>query len=202
MERPFGLACVFAISGGTNEFSLSVERQLGPTFAVRATGVYSRDFNTLRVLNTLRPYSVYSIPITNPDPGPDGRLGTSDDPGTVVTYYDYPSSLRGAAFQRPMYINDAASDAHYQSFELALTRRERAGRPRGERQRRARDADHRRARLRQLDLRTRTRAAEARGQRAGVREVRHGGGGRRRPSEHGTAGHGDRSTTLQHTTSG
>src|SRR5262245_29227320 len=108
---------------GSDEFSLSVERQLGATFAVRATGVYSRDFNTLRVLNTLRPYSAYSIPINNPDPGPDGRPGTADDPGTVVTYYDYPSSLRGAAFQRPMYINDAASDAHYQSFELALTRR-------------------------------------------------------------------------------
>lgn len=57
----------------TDEFSLSVERELIRDFAVRVTGVYSRNINTYRLQNNLRPYGVYSIPITNADPGPDGR---------------------------------------------------------------------------------------------------------------------------------
>ena len=47
----------------------------GQTFAVRATGVYSNTFNIYKIANNLRPASVYNIPITNPDPGPDARLG-------------------------------------------------------------------------------------------------------------------------------
>jgi hypothetical protein len=107
----------------SDEFSLSVERQLIPNFAVRATGVYSRNANTYRVQNNLRPYDVYNIPITNRDPGPDGRLGTTDDPGTFVTYYDYPAAYAGAAFQQPMLINDPRSDPNFKSFEVAASKR-------------------------------------------------------------------------------
>jgi hypothetical protein len=108
---------------GNDEFSLSLERQLRPNFAVRVTGVYLRELNTLRILNTLRPYDVYNIPISSSDPGPDNKLGTADDPGTTLTYYDYPASLKGTAFQRPTYINDANSDASYKSIEVAATKR-------------------------------------------------------------------------------
>ena len=50
----------------------------------------------------------YTIPITNLDPGPDGRLGTGDDTGQAITYYEYPTSLGGAAFAKTMIVNDAA----------------------------------------------------------------------------------------------
>ena len=108
---------------GDNEFTASVERELIPNFAIRVTGVYTSEFNTVRLLNTLRPYSAFNIPITNRDPGPDNILGNADDPGTALTYWDYPASLRGLAFQRPMYINDSASDANYKSIDVAASKR-------------------------------------------------------------------------------
>ncbi len=106
-----------------DEFSASVERELMPNFAVRATGIYTRAFNVYRVQNNLRPYSAYNIPVTKPDPGPDGKLGTADDPGTFVTYYEYPVALRGKAFQQPMLINDPRADQNYKSFEISASKR-------------------------------------------------------------------------------
>src|SRR5439155_7146640 len=49
----------------SDEFSLSVERQLFPNFAVRITGIYSRDTNLAEVTNPLIPYSAYSVPIVS-----------------------------------------------------------------------------------------------------------------------------------------
>ncbi|MCU1385128.1 MAG: hypothetical protein JWL71_3825 [Acidobacteria bacterium] len=108
---------------GSNEFSGSIERQLIANFGVRVSGIYSKDFNTIRVANPLRPYSSYNIPVTNPDPGADGRVGTADDPGTTLTYYDYAAALRGSAFQQTQFINDSSSDASYKSFEIAFNKR-------------------------------------------------------------------------------
>jgi carboxypeptidase family protein len=107
----------------TDEFSLTLERELIANWAVRATGVYSRNFNTYRLLETQRPYEVYNIPITNPDPGPDGRVGTADDPGTFFTYYDYPASLAGRRFAGTMLVNDPNADSNFKTIEVAATRR-------------------------------------------------------------------------------
>ena len=107
----------------TDQFDASLERQVLPNLAIRATGIYSKDHDTYRIQNNLRPYGAYNIPITNRDPGPDGRVGTADDPGTTVTYYDYAASLAGQKFQQPMLINDSASDASFTSFEVAASRR-------------------------------------------------------------------------------
>jgi hypothetical protein len=85
----------------SNEFSTSIEHQLIPGLAIRATGIYSRQ-QVFRVQNNLRPYSSYNIPITRPDPGPDGVLATADDPGKSITFYEYPTSLAGRQFQQPM----------------------------------------------------------------------------------------------------
>lgn len=108
---------------GTDEYSISLERELLANFGVRVTGVFAREFNRLRLLNTLRPYEVYNIPVTGLDPGEDGVVGNGDDPGTTLTYFDYPSALRGAAFQRPMFVNDSGSEAKYSSFEIAANKR-------------------------------------------------------------------------------
>jgi hypothetical protein len=107
-----------------DELSLAIERQIGQTFAMRATGVYSRTFDVYKIANNLRPYEVFNIPITNPDPGPDGRVGTADDPGTSVTYWDYPASYRGLAFEQGTLINAADGDKTFKSFELALAKRQ------------------------------------------------------------------------------
>jgi hypothetical protein len=107
----------------SDEYSLFVERQLITNLAVRVTGVYSRNSNTYRVQNNLRPYNVYNIPITNADPGPDGAPGTADDPGTFVTYYDYPAAYAGRAFQQPMLVTDSNADQSYKSVEVAASKR-------------------------------------------------------------------------------
>ena len=122
-----------ALSGGvvnpnlqeqmSDEFSLGVERELIQNLAVRVTGVYSQDRNTYRVQNNRRPFDVFNIPITNADPGPDGQRGTADDPGTSVTYYDYPAALKGPAFQQPMFVNDPKADANFKTVEVAATKR-------------------------------------------------------------------------------
>jgi outer membrane receptor protein involved in Fe transport len=107
----------------SDEWTASIERQLIPNMALRVTGIYSRWFRNYRVLNNLRPPDVYTIPITNPDPGPDGLVGSADDPGAILTYWDYPAEYRGAAFQQPMLVNDSSADESYRSFEVAVSKR-------------------------------------------------------------------------------
>ena len=64
---------------------------------VRTTGIYTKNFDLRRTETIAIPYSAYSVPITNPDPGFDGKLGTSDDPGRSITYYEYPTTLSGVS---------------------------------------------------------------------------------------------------------
>ena len=109
---------------GAREFSLGFERQLTRTIAVRVGGVYLRNINVNRNLNPLRPYEVYTIPISRLDPGPDGVANTSDDPGQTLTYWDYPASYRGAAFEGVKLVNDdPKNDSTYKTIEFAATRR-------------------------------------------------------------------------------
>jgi hypothetical protein len=106
----------------TDEFSATFERELLANTAVRVTGVYTRALNTY-VLSDISREGQYTIPITNLDPGPDGRLGTGDDTGRSITYYEYPASLAAAAFASTMYTNSSAADANFKTFEIALTKR-------------------------------------------------------------------------------
>ena len=108
---------------GTDEFSVSVERELITNFAVRVSGIHSRTFNQHRLVNNKRPYDVYTIPVTNQDPGPDGVVGTTDDPGRTITYWDFPAQYAGARNQEPMLVNDSRANQQYNSAELAITRR-------------------------------------------------------------------------------
>jgi hypothetical protein len=107
----------------TDEFSLQFERQLIPNLAVRVLGLHASVSNVIRLRNNRRPYSAYSIPITSRDPGPDGVTGNADDPGTSITWYDYPASLAGLAFQQAAYVNDPAANEKYDSLEVALSKR-------------------------------------------------------------------------------
>jgi hypothetical protein len=107
----------------TDEFSLTFERELMANWAVRVSGIYSRNFNQQRLAEINRPPEAYNIPITNPDPGPDGRVGSADDPGTFVTYYDYPASLAGRRFAGTMLVNDPRADQTFKTIEVGGTKR-------------------------------------------------------------------------------
>jgi TonB dependent receptor-like, beta-barrel len=106
-----------------DELSITLERELVANLAIRASGIFSRGFDNRRLLNAGRPPEAYTTPITNPDPGPDGRAGTADDPGTTFTYYDYPASLSALAFQRNTPVNDPDYVDTWKTFELAATKR-------------------------------------------------------------------------------
>jgi hypothetical protein len=106
-----------------DEYSVTLEQELMKDFAVRVTGVYSRYTNILRQEQIFRPYSAYNIPITRPDPGDDGRVGTADDPGQNITFYEYPVSLRGNAFEKNQMVNDPNADQDYKSLDLGAFKR-------------------------------------------------------------------------------
>ena len=104
----------------TDEYHVSVERELLKNFAIRATGIYS-DVENFRVQNNLRPYSVYNIPITNPVPGPDGVVPAGNPYGTI-TYYEFSPAYAGRAFQQPMLVNSPDHEK-YTSYEIAASKR-------------------------------------------------------------------------------
>jgi hypothetical protein len=108
---------------GTDQFSLTLEREVARNVGVRLSAVYVRTFNEPRFLNTLRPPEAYNIPITNPDPGPDNRVGTPDDPGTFLTYYDYPAALAGAKNELFIITHDPNANESHKSIDVQLTKR-------------------------------------------------------------------------------
>jgi hypothetical protein len=123
-------------SGGTNtvpspsevqpksdEFSMTVERELAQNFGLRVSGVYSKYRNTYRLLNALRPYEAYNIPLTRPDPGPDGVVGNADDPGVNITYFEFAPELAGRRFERFSRVNDRRADQTFKSIDMALFKR-------------------------------------------------------------------------------
>jgi len=102
---------------------LQFEHELMPGFGLRFTGIQSRALNWTRYEDSLRPYESYTIPVTLRDPGPDGITNNGDDPGTNLTYLEYPGSLQPATFQAPWIVNDDAANKKYTSFEIAASKR-------------------------------------------------------------------------------
>jgi hypothetical protein len=97
-----------------DEYSLSLDRELVQNLGLRFSTIYARGFNNRRLLNTLRPYSAYNIPITSPNLA---------QPGTTITYYDYSASLQGIAFQNFEFVNDPNYINTWWSFEGAFVKR-------------------------------------------------------------------------------
>jgi hypothetical protein len=107
----------------SDELSVSFEREVAANLGVRVTTLYSKNQNNYRQANLLRPYESYNVPITRPDPGPDGVAGNTDDPGGSITYYEYPQALAGQAFQLVTWLTDPHADQTFKSIELATSRR-------------------------------------------------------------------------------
>ena len=92
------------------------------TSAIRGTGVYARNFDLRRLEEINRPRSAYNIPITNRNPGYDGIVNTADDPGTTITYWEYPAALGGLANSATRII-PADGTQKFKTVEVAGTRR-------------------------------------------------------------------------------
>jgi len=107
----------------SDELSVSFERELMANFSARVSGVYSKYRDTYRLLNELRPYSSYNIPVTRPDPGPDGVLRTADDTGQSFTYWEYSTTLQPRSFEHFVRVNDPNADQTYKSVDIAFFKR-------------------------------------------------------------------------------
>jgi hypothetical protein len=105
----------------TFETTVSFERELAPSLGFRVMYLNRMVSDSIELVNARRPYDAYSVPVTRRDPGPDGRLGTADDAGSL-TLYDYPASFAGANFVSNKRVNSDKTD-RYNSVEFTVTKR-------------------------------------------------------------------------------
>jgi hypothetical protein len=107
----------------THEVSTSIEREMRGNVSVRALYLYKRELGTETSINTLRPYSVWNVQVTRPDPGPDGIVSTTDD-GRLFTFYDYDAAYRGSRFVATTYVNATDRAQFWHNVELQLQKRQ------------------------------------------------------------------------------
>ena len=67
----------------TVDVSVWLERELAAGFSARTGWVRRQELMLEGTFNTNQPYEAFTIPTTVRDPGPDGRLNTADDGGTI-----------------------------------------------------------------------------------------------------------------------
>jgi hypothetical protein len=106
----------------TTEVTAGFERELMKNLGFRSLYVYKDFSKAIATTNILRPRSAYNIPITRRDPGADGVLNTSDDPGKSITIWDYDAAYRGSAFVANQQQNSPFTSG-YQSLEFTVTKR-------------------------------------------------------------------------------
>ena len=65
----------------TNEIATFLEQEVIPNFGVRVGYVWRGQREQYARINAGQPYEAFNVPVSVPDPGPDGRVGTADDGG-------------------------------------------------------------------------------------------------------------------------
>lgn len=106
----------------TQDLSTWVERELFPNFGVRSGLIWRGDNQEAVTLNPNRPFSAYNIPITVPDPGPDGRAGTADDGPSFTGYNLDPAALAAPLINMRTHNPYIHGSDHY-TWEIAGTKR-------------------------------------------------------------------------------
>lgn len=104
----------------TKEFATFIERELIANFGVRAGYVYRGQRDQYQRVNLNRPYSAFTVPVSVPDPGPDGRVGTADD-GAALQAFDLDLAHRGLPIVNQT--QNVESPADYHTFEITGTKR-------------------------------------------------------------------------------
>ena len=69
------------------EIGAWIERELPAGFGVRTGLVWRGERRHFLRQNVHRPFDAFSLPVSIPDPGPDGRLATEDDGPPIVGYH-------------------------------------------------------------------------------------------------------------------
>jgi hypothetical protein len=105
----------------TQEFATFIERELMANFGVRAGYVWRGQRNQYGRYNIATPYEAFTVPVSVPDPGPDGRVNTSDD-GAAIAAFDLAPQYRGLTPINQT-INVERGDSDYHTFEITGTKR-------------------------------------------------------------------------------
>jgi hypothetical protein len=104
----------------TNEFATFVEREVMPNFGVRAGYVWRGQRNQYARININRPYEAFTVPVSVPDLGADGRAGTADD-GPPLQGWDLAQQYRGLPVVNRQ--SNVESPADYHTLEITGTKR-------------------------------------------------------------------------------
>ena len=130
---------LIAVSGGSTSTRLDpgientyvrqasayIEREVAPDVGVRTGMVLNAKRQPYGTINVSRPLDAYSVPVAAVDPGPDGRLGSADDGGTVTAYNLTAASLNASPVNLTTSLPD--SNSEYYTWEITATKRQRAG---------------------------------------------------------------------------
>lgn len=127
---------LIAVSGGTasttfdpdleNTFvrqgTAYLEREVAPNFAVRTGFVWNGRREARGQVNVNRPLNAYTVPVRIQDPGPDGRLGTGDDGGTLTAFNLAAEYLALPVVNITRNLPENTDD--YYTWEITATRRQ------------------------------------------------------------------------------
>ena len=108
-----------------NQGSAYIEREVAPNFASRSGVVLNARRQPFGTINVSRPLGAYAVPVSVTDPGPDGRLGSADDGGTVNGFGLTDEALRATPVNLTTNLPDSSSE--YYTWEISAMRRQRAG---------------------------------------------------------------------------
>ena len=105
----------------TREFAAWFEHEVFANFGVRTGVVWRGERNHYQRVNVNQPFGAFTVPINVTDPGPDGRVGTSDDGGTIQAL-DLAPEFRGRSPVNQTQ-NVPNSDSSYTTWEITGTKR-------------------------------------------------------------------------------
>jgi hypothetical protein len=103
----------------TDEASVFVERAVLSDLGIRVGYVWKKDNNGWQQVNTLRPLSVFNVPVAIIDPGPDGNVATTADNGTFQ-FFNLDDTNRGSS---QLTTNIPGYEGTYKTIELAANKR-------------------------------------------------------------------------------
>ncbi|MBI4486224.1 MAG: TonB-dependent receptor, partial [Acidobacteria bacterium] len=105
----------------TREVAGWFERELVANVGARTGFVWRGERQNYQRVNLSQPSDGFNVPITVKDPGPDGRVGTADDAGTITMYNLDPQYVGLPAANRQINAPNGGTD--FYTWEFAVNKR-------------------------------------------------------------------------------
>lgn len=105
-----------------NQALAYVEREVAPNFAVRTGFVWNGRRQGYGKANTNQPFDGFNVPLAVTDPGPDGRVGTADDGGTMQAFNLATQYLSQPAVYQIQNLPQLTADLY--TWEITASRRQ------------------------------------------------------------------------------